>query len=341
MLLIDEWHADSTFEHQLGGGIRLTTRRVNRIRSGSLLCLCVHVDRLDFCSQPPTTSTETILIPKYHAKHMADHEELLLTMTGCSVPVPDETGTLTYYGVTSWGRLAPRDYYVSKKSLGQNEPETMLTPDYDSYEVSSDEGEEEEEGDYESDCSASHMTARSSTSSSLPDIPIASDDELFDCAFRRQGRVEAAHYEFLITPFSSQHKRGPHCVTEFVSKRPEIYSVCHYLIYRSFEYHISQNGEFPYVMDTVESVRGLLLSHGDSLKQCIDTTLDECGYNMNRITHRGLANLILRQDDESPQGRALYELNNPAEIPDFEKLMEERVLRAMFNHVLRLKISSM
>lgn len=105
--------------------------------------------------------------------------------------------------------------------------------------------------------------------------------------------MEAAHYEFLAIPFSSQNKRGPHCITEYVSKRPEVYTVCHYLIFRAFQHHISRVGDYPYVMETVESIRGLLLAHGDSLKQCLDANLDECGYRMNRI--RGLPDSDLIQ----------------------------------------------
>ena len=114
VLLVDEWHTDSAFEHHLGGGIRLTTRRVNRIRSSTLRCLCVHVDQLDFSHQPPVSSMETILIPKHHAQDIANHDELLLTMTRCSEPVPDETPTVMYYGVTSWG---PPETIMSRKGV--------------------------------------------------------------------------------------------------------------------------------------------------------------------------------------------------------------------------------
>ena len=57
---------------------------------------------------------KTILIPKHHAQDIANHDELLLTMTRCSVPVPDETPTMMYYGVTSWG---PPETIMSRKGV--------------------------------------------------------------------------------------------------------------------------------------------------------------------------------------------------------------------------------
>ena len=127
---------------------------------------------------------------------------------------------------------------------------------------------------------------------------------------------------------------------EFMIRRPDTETVCHYLVYRAFDHLISKEGCFPYTVETVEKARALLLAKSDSLKNCIDRTLDEANYKLNRVTHRGLINFILRQDPYSPQGQALHRLNNEVK-PTYERLMNERVLRAMYNHVLRLFLSKL
>ena len=145
VLLNAYWQVDLTYEYNLGSGIRLTTRKINRIRSPALRCLGVHIDTMDFSVHPPTTSTETAMIPAYHAEHIGWHNEMLLSMTERTVKIPDESPLITYFGLTSWGRLAPRDYYLTRQSIEENEPETRLTDHSGSIELSEEEGDSEEE----------------------------------------------------------------------------------------------------------------------------------------------------------------------------------------------------
>ena len=123
-------------------------------------------------------------------------------------------------------------------------------------------------------------------------------------------------------------------------RRPDTETVCHYLVYRAFDHLIRKEGCFPFTMETAENARALLLAESESLKKCIDRTLDEADYKLNRLTHRGLNNFIMRQDQCSPQGQALHELNNQVK-PTYERLMNERVLRSMYNHILRLFLSKL
>ena len=95
-------------------------------------------------------------------------------------------------------------------------------------------------------------------------------------------------------PFSFQNTRGLHGLTEFVIKRPDTETVYHYMVYRAFDHLICKEGYIPFVMETVEIVRALLLAESESLKRCIDRILDEGDYRLNRVTHRGLNNFIMR-----------------------------------------------
>ena len=95
VLLNADWQTDLTYEYNLGSEIRLTSRKVNRIRSPALRCLGVHIDTLDFSVHPPGINTETAMIPAYHAEHIGWQNEMLLSMTERSVDIPDERPLLT------------------------------------------------------------------------------------------------------------------------------------------------------------------------------------------------------------------------------------------------------
>ena len=80
-----------------------------------------------------------------------------------------------------------------------------------------------------------------------------------------------------------------------------------------------------------------LILNQDTILQCINDTLDEAEYRLNRLTKGGLTDLIGETGPGSASGLALAFLNNPdtrykeIEAPELE-------LIALYNHSLRSQL---
>ena len=80
-----------------------------------------------------------------------------------------------------------------------------------------------------------------------------------------------------------------------------------------------------------------LILNQDIILQCINNTLDEAEYRLNRLTKGGLTGLIGETGPGSPSGLALGFLNDP-DIRYKEIEGPELELIALFNHSLRSQL---
>ena len=109
------------------------------------------------------------------------------------------------------------------------------------------------------------------------------------------------------------------------------------MIYRAFRQKIEEFGYSPFSGAHVFEARRFLVQSQNMIRECINDTLDEAGYKLNRITKGGLAGLIAETGIGSPSANALNFLNDP-NITNIEISAPELELIALYNHTLRLKL---
>ena len=134
-----------------------------------------------------------------------------------------------------------------------------------------------------------------------------------------------------------EQQGGPHHLEEYVRPRPSTPLVCRYMIYRAFRQKIEEFGYSPFTGAHVFEARRFLVQSQNMIRECINDTLDEAGYKLNRITKGGLAGLIAETGIGSPSANALNFLNDP-NITNIEISAPELELIALYNHTLRLKL---
>ena len=139
----------------------------------------------------------------------------------------------------------------------------------------------------------------------------------------------------LLVARSDREQQGPHHLEEFVRPRPKTDPACRYMVYRAYRQKIEDFGFSPYNDVHVEEAKKFLAARQNEILNCINDTLDEAGYILNRLTKGGLAALIAERHQGSAAARALQFLNDPDNI-NTEIVAPELELMALYNHSLRL-----
>ena len=141
----------------------------------------------------------------------------------------------------------------------------------------------------------------------------------------------------LLVSRTEREQQSPHYLDEYVRPRPSTPMAVRYMVYRAYRQKIEDFGCSPFNQDHVSMAKKYLILNQDIILQCINNTLDEAEYRLNRLTKGGLTDLIGETGPGSPSGLALGFLNDP-DIRYKEIEGPELELIALFNHSLRSQL---
>ena len=141
----------------------------------------------------------------------------------------------------------------------------------------------------------------------------------------------------LLVSRADREQQGPHHLDEYVRPRPSTPLAVRYMIYRAYRQKIEDFGCSPFNQDHVAEAQKYLTLNQNTILDCINDTLDEAEYRLNRLTKGGLADLIGETGPDSASSLALKFLNDP-DIRYKEIVAPELELIALYNHSLRSQL---